>query len=422
MPNKIDITTIDFNTGGSGYSSDFKIDDPTTWPNGACTLPDLLPLDLPTLNNDFTTLNSDCKYNFPNILPIPPVFIPTPEINLPCPTGYTFNSNVSFTATGCTTFGGNLGIVADPSQPCGYTLQGGIVLDVPCAPCPDGMSFTGAPSISVRGNGASTLGPTGEVGPITFQLTGGPCNYTIVGGGTIVLPKLPPMPQVGNDRPGTCLDCTASCDEIAAAIEASYTGSTIPMLGDIIDLCVFTYEVVGNPQPATTCPTSHKVVVFTVSAVDYTARMVSTTCPVMACPFDMTVTEDSGTLYVNFVAGTVNGLIPDNLFSTLTTTYTSGATVFAYASCTTDGTVVTDVTLTLSTTPPTEQLITAWSAPLAFTQLLGIIQDKDPLRSISCMNLTFAPVYYTSIPKAPVVPNEIPYDNYYYWAPTNGSG
>jgi hypothetical protein len=141
-----------------------------------------------------------------------------------------------------------------------------------------------------------------------------------------------------------------------------------------------------------------------------------------SCPFDMTVRTVSGSLFVSFSPGTVNSILPSNIFSGLTGSYTSGSTQYVYNSNTTDGKTITSTTLTLSSDAPTQQTATMWTAPSAFTYLVGVVVDKTPYKTISCGNLNFAPTIAITIPKSSISPNTIPFDNYYVWQPSNGSG
>jgi hypothetical protein len=148
------------------------------------------------------------------------------------------------------------------------------------------MSFSGSPYILVEG--AKVTGNTGG-NVISFALTGGPCNYQLVGGGTIVIPPPEDTGGGGSDTPGACQPCTATCADITSAIENAYsTKGTTPVAGDIIDLCNFVYQVIDNAT--STCPNTIKVVPFTVASINYLARQLSTKCP--STPFFVTMNSD----------------------------------------------------------------------------------------------------------------------------------
>lgn len=280
MPQEIDSSTIQTTAGGN-FTSKFSSTDTSTWPDGSCPAITLPPLNLPVLTPTFTTVQPDCKYQFNLIPPIPPVFVPRPQINIPCPLGYTFKSDLIFKASGCATINGNLNIDIDPTSgdSCSYVLKGGVNIDVPCPPCPNGITFTGTPSLTVSGPGLSTTGPDGRPGPIQFSLTGGPCNFTLTGGGGIVNSG----GGSASFQSGTCLDCASgNCTNIATNLAAAYT-STTPQVGDTISLCHYTYQVVS--ATSSTCPDSIRVVNFVVSGTTYYAQLINTDCPNPVTPF-----------------------------------------------------------------------------------------------------------------------------------------
>lgn len=154
------------------------------------------------------------------------------------------------------------------------------------------------------------------------------------------------------------------------------------------------------------------------------ANQSSNSSAATSCPFDMAVSVNTGTsvMSVSFTPGTVNGVLPSNIFTPATIGYTSGATVYAIVTCETNGQVITSTTLSISSTAPTAQTPVAWAAPSSFAYMVGVIVDQTAYKTIACGNLTFAPTVAMSVPKSSVTPNVIPFDNYYTWLAVNGSG
>jgi len=286
-------------------------------------------------------------------------------------------------------------------------------LDVPCPPCPDGMTFSGSPTISIEGNGASTLGPTGDIGPIQFTLTGGPCHYQLIGGGTIVMPPIPQPPASNNDTPGTCLDCSADCSAIATAIEAAYTAKgTTPKQGDAIDLCVFVYEVVNNAT--TTCPTTINVVQFTVGGDNYCARQISTKC-LDNFPYQI-LFNGSGNVYL--YTGTVNQTLTTALNTPITP---SGSTQYVTLTISSSAYAVTGSTWSLQSSPPTFPAATINSPPSSFDVLIGIINAGAVTQQVVKHNIVAIPKEWLRVSNVSPVPFGSPYSIYWVWSADKGA-
>lgn len=146
----------------------------------------------------------------------------------------------------------------------------------------------------------------------------------------------------------------------------------------------------------------------------------------LPAPFDLRVSVDipDSEINVTIVPGTVNGLLPSNIFATITEPYNamSPITYYATVACVTDGENITGVRWGLSTSMPTGQTAVAWAAPSAFSYLFGIIVGASIFRTIARTSLVFQPSLVVSVPKSVITPNIIPYDNYYNWLPVNGTG
>lgn len=325
-PLTIDPDSIDFNAGESGFTSAYIVPDVSCQP-AECSLPPLIVNDL-VVGGTLTSPLGGCKYTFESIFPSPPIYIPKPIIPIPpCPQGVTIETAVTFTGTNGATVTGGISVIGGP---CNYLIGGIVNVDVPPVPCPNGVSF-------------STQ--TGGTGPLS--IVGGPCNFALVGNTSGA------SGGGGNDVAAACLDCTATCCDVRTNIEAQYTTlSTTPQQGDIINVCVAVYEVVGTPNPTSTCDGTcpligiTQVIDFTISSIIYYARLISTSCgtyppyfcynggsglivvtpgthnSVTATGSPLTVADGTGKVYtqVDFTydAGTGVITISDNLLNTTT--------------------------------------------------------------------------------------------------------
>jgi len=253
----IDPSTISFSDFSGQYTAPDIEDEPEE-----CTLPALPDLTIPLLPRDLNSVDTFCRFNLNPVPAQPPVFPPKLLLPpIPCPEGISFTSTVSITGTGAAVGSISIDLTGGP---CGWEIVGGGNIDVPPPPCPDGMSFDGSVSIQVQGNGASTLDANGNPGPIDIQLTGGPCNWQLVGGGVIVIPPFEAESSAsGGAGSAPCEDCTTSCCDMQTAIEDFYTGTGItnpdgstrstPLVGDVITFCNFTYTIFAYPATGSNC-------------------------------------------------------------------------------------------------------------------------------------------------------------------------
>jgi len=276
-PLSVNVSSIDFNAGNTGYQAAYITPDPSCQP-AECNLPALITNDL-NVSGVLTTPQGGCKYTFNNVFPIPPIHIPKININIPCPQGVTFESAITIVGSGSASTTGSISVVGGP---CNFVIGGIIDINVPTIPCSSGTNF----SSSVSND------PTQ---PNSLNVVGGPCNFALVGniggGGG------------GNDVAATCLDCTATCCQVRTNIQSRYsTLGTTPKQGDIISLCNFVYEVVGSPSPTSTCDGScplastTQVIDFTVEEITYYARQISNNCP--KTPFYVVLSPSGASLTV----------------------------------------------------------------------------------------------------------------------------
>lgn len=147
----------------------------------------------------------------------------------------------------------------------------------------------------------------------------------------------------------------------------------------------------------------------------------SSSAPAAITPFDIFATKNmtgspptwDGTYNVTIYPGTVNGLLPTNVFSTITGIGTG--TYYAAITATTDGKTITSSVWGLSASPPTAQTPTVWTAPTTFVYLFGVLVSGQPYRTIAPGSLQFEPINIMKIPKVSPGANVIPWDNYYEW-------
>lgn len=136
---------------------------------------------------------------------------------------------------------------------------------------------------------------------------------------------------------------------------------------------------------------------------------------VVTCPFDATIAPATGTnINVTLRAGTVNNLLPDNMFTTFTVDSTSIIQVKATA--TTNGQAVTSVTLNVDTTAASVQTPTPFALPSTVDVLISVIVNGIAYRIIPCgtINLVGQQQFITD-KSPPATPGTLNYIPYYTW-------
>lgn len=130
--NQIDLTTLDFNSDSAGFKVAYLPVNPATEP-AECELPALAPADLILVPQSLTSLDAACKFTFPTVVPIPPVFIP--PVTLPtiaCTEGSSFTSNINISGIGGTTAYGSITMTGGP---CDFALVGDIQIQSVAPSC-----------------------------------------------------------------------------------------------------------------------------------------------------------------------------------------------------------------------------------------------------------------------------------------------
>lgn len=115
-----------------------------------------------------------------------------------------------------------------------------------------------------------------------------------------------------------------------------------------------------------------------------TAQQGSSTQP---CPFDIYLTAVTSGYEATFQAGTINGVLPTNMSSSLAGITTASNTYY-YLKCTTDGKVITSSVIEKSTSLRTPAQPTADTAPTEFNIMLGYTTTAGiTAKTIACGHL-----------------------------------
>ena len=133
------------------------------------------------------------------------------------------------------------------------------------------------------------------------------------------------------------------------------------------------------------------------------------------CPFDPTATAVTSGYEVSFSAGTVNGLLPSNMFSPLTGVTTSGRNYF-YIKCTSDGKSLSTAIIEKDTAIRTPPASTIDSAPTTLNILIATMATSgEIIKTIPCQNPSASIVPTIQEDNSSFVVGERNFKQYYNW-------
>lgn len=119
---------------------------------------------------------------------------------------------------------------------------------------------------------------------------------------------------------------------------------------------------------------------------------------------------EAGNLTV--LPGAINDLVPSNIFDAFAVP--ASGTRYLIATCSTDGSQINAITLSLSSSAPTPAAATSGSAPLSFDVLITVVNDAVPYKIVGCSPV-YAPREVLRVDKAAPTPGTLPYTSYYTW-------
>lgn len=115
---------------------------------------------------------------------------------------------------------------------------------------------------------------------------------------------------------------------------------------------------------------------------------------VQTCPFDITATAVTSGYEVSFSAGTINGILPTNMFSPLTGVTTASVNYF-YIFAESDGKLITTAVIEKDTSVRTPQASVVDTAPTELNILIGYMTTAgQAIKTLPCSNIS-AKVYTT---------------------------
>lgn len=133
------------------------------------------------------------------------------------------------------------------------------------------------------------------------------------------------------------------------------------------------------------------------------------------CPFDPTATQVTSGYNVSFAIGTVNGILPINMFSPITNVSTSSINYF-YLKCSSDGKLITNVVIEKSTSLRNPQTSNKNTAPSEVNILLACMTTAGTmLKAIPCENISAKIIPTIQEDNVTYTAGERNFDQYYSW-------
>ena len=131
-------------------------------------------------------------------------------------------------------------------------------------------------------------------------------------------------------------------------------------------------------------------------------------------PLDVILKSTGPDLYeATIIPGTVNGILPGNLFNKFTI---SGNSIrYFIAKAITDGKKVTSVSIELSSTQPQAQVPVAFALPAAFEKVFAVYTNGKAYRVIGPESITVNPRSLFTTDRANPTPGGFPYETFYDW-------
>lgn len=133
-------------------------------------------------------------------------------------------------------------------------------------------------------------------------------------------------------------------------------------------------------------------------------------------PFDLSFSagSEAGLLAVAAIPGTINSIIPSNIFS-LGEINDTGTYYFVISATVSNGQVAS-ATLALDGSAPAGIGSAQGAPPTAFDYLIGVVVDGTWYRSAPAGSLAATPLEVFRVEKETLVPGTLPYDIWYSWS------
>ena len=133
-----------------------------------------------------------------------------------------------------------------------------------------------------------------------------------------------------------------------------------------------------------------------------------------ARPWDLTVSESGGVTSVRIVPGTINNIVPSNMFANILAG--TADTLFVKLACSTDGMVITDVFIYMNSNPAAAQTAVNSALPTYFEFTVGVINNGTGYNTAQRLLAAVGSRLFITDKNTPAQPGELAFQEWLVWA------
>lgn len=131
-------------------------------------------------------------------------------------------------------------------------------------------------------------------------------------------------------------------------------------------------------------------------------------------PWDIAIVASESGVKARFaVPGSINGFVPSNIFADFT--IAAGGVYYVKCNCSTDGKVITAISVAIDSSPPTAQTPTMSILPSSFQHVVGMIKDGTPFNIARKALAATSSMRFRTDKSPPADPGEMAYAEWYVW-------
>jgi hypothetical protein len=133
-------------------------------------------------------------------------------------------------------------------------------------------------------------------------------------------------------------------------------------------------------------------------------------------PWDLSVSQSGGITSVGIRPGSINNIVPSNMFQTILASGSSGSPLYVKLACSTDGRVITDVLIYINNNQAAAQGPTNSALPSYFEYTVGVISGGLGYNiARKLLTATGSRLFLTS-PNSPAGPGEMAFEEFLVWS------
>jgi hypothetical protein len=133
-----------------------------------------------------------------------------------------------------------------------------------------------------------------------------------------------------------------------------------------------------------------------------------------ARPWDLTVSQSGGVTTVRVAPGTINNIVPSNMFENILAG--TASTLFVKLACSTDGMVITDVFIYINSNPSAAQTAVDSALPAYFEFTVGVINEGTGYNTAQRLLTAVGSRLFIADKPTPAQPGELAFREWLVWA------